>query len=410
MPGASAGSPGGALQRRALRPGAPGVALLLPGRPAFLSASGAGQSLPPAVQAKMEGIFRTSFAGVRIHVRPELAALGAVALTQGNNLYFAPGHYAPAVPAGEHLLARQLAHVVQQKSGRAANPFGGGIVVVNDPLLEAEAERMACRATATPAARTIPVARTAPAAPAAWTIPTGAATRLLPPPLPSRPEPRGAVQLMRRGRESDDENPYQKQYAKKGAASPRLGRVAKEKHTLVNTNPRLSKREKKIVGIVGGSEKPGYNPVKDKQGHKVWDGQRKGLTWYDNVKAAMAASQAGGCTVNRGGCTGAADGIDHVKDFADEQTGLTRYVVCDGMHHFSACYREETLDLYNGGNTKTTPVGSVDTSNLQWACTICNSGKNGTKGVYTNIPNWSGVCPAREGDCGYNFRGEAATD
>lgn len=50
--------------------GLPGVALLLPSRPAFLLVPGSGQSLPPAVQAKMEGIFRTSFAGVRVHIRP----------------------------------------------------------------------------------------------------------------------------------------------------------------------------------------------------------------------------------------------------------------------------------------------------------------------------------------------------
>ena len=39
---------------------------------------------------------------------------GANAVTVGTNIFFAPNRYAPDSPAGEHLLAHELAHVAQQ--------------------------------------------------------------------------------------------------------------------------------------------------------------------------------------------------------------------------------------------------------------------------------------------------------
>jgi hypothetical protein len=98
--------------------------------------------LPPTVQQKMEAFFNTSFADVRVHVGPEAAAIGALAFTSGPNLYFAPGQYNPTISHGQKLLAHELAHVVQQRAGRVRNPFGSGTAVVQDPLLEAEAERL----------------------------------------------------------------------------------------------------------------------------------------------------------------------------------------------------------------------------------------------------------------------------
>ena len=59
---------------------------------------GTGERLPPAVQAKMEGLFRTDLSGVRVHVGPEAAALGALAFTHRTDIYFAPGQYAPTPP------------------------------------------------------------------------------------------------------------------------------------------------------------------------------------------------------------------------------------------------------------------------------------------------------------------------
>lgn len=133
----------------------------LPARLAPFAGAG-GQRLPPAVQAKMEEVFKTSFAEVRVHVGPQAAAIGALAFAHGPNLYFAPGSYDPQSARGQQLLAHELTHVVQQRAGRVRNPFASGIAVVHDQALEHEAEQMGQRAL-----RYTPPVQAKPAAPVA---------------------------------------------------------------------------------------------------------------------------------------------------------------------------------------------------------------------------------------------------
>ena len=73
-------------------------------------------------------------------------SIGALAFTHGTDLYFAPGQYNPQSTQGQQLLGHELTHVVQQRAGRVRNPLGAGVAVVQDPALEAEAERMGLRA------------------------------------------------------------------------------------------------------------------------------------------------------------------------------------------------------------------------------------------------------------------------
>lgn len=114
-----------------------------------------GWFLVPAVLQKMETLFGTSLRDVRVFVGPHVTAFGAQALTHGNNVHFAPGQYDPASPRGQALLTRQLTYVVQQRTGRARNPFGSGIAVVANAALESEAERMASRAASPAAAQCV---------------------------------------------------------------------------------------------------------------------------------------------------------------------------------------------------------------------------------------------------------------
>ena len=107
--------------------------------------SGVGQRLPESVQQKMESFFGTDFSDVRVHVGPEASSIGALAFTYGSDLYFAHGQYDPGSAHGQRLLGHELTHVVQQRAGRVRNPFGSGVAVVQDPGLEAEAERMGVR-------------------------------------------------------------------------------------------------------------------------------------------------------------------------------------------------------------------------------------------------------------------------
>jgi hypothetical protein len=90
----------------------------------------------------MEAYFGADFSAIRVHDGPEAASIGALAFTHGADLYFAPGHYHPTTPQGQRLLGHELTHVVQQRAGRVRNPLGPGVAVVQDPALEAEAERM----------------------------------------------------------------------------------------------------------------------------------------------------------------------------------------------------------------------------------------------------------------------------
>jgi hypothetical protein len=111
-----------------------------------------GQPLPSEVRAKMEAAFSADFSDVRVHVGHEASRIGAIAYTWGSNIHFAPGHYNPHTLQGQKVLGHELWHVVQQKAGRVKNPFGGGVAVVQDHSLEAEADRMGEKAalTATP--------------------------------------------------------------------------------------------------------------------------------------------------------------------------------------------------------------------------------------------------------------------
>jgi hypothetical protein len=108
-----------------------------------------GLPLPTDVRAKMESAFSADFSDVRVHIGHEATSLGAIAYTWGTNIHFAPGQYNPHTIQGQKLLGHELWHVLQQKQGRVRNPFGGGVAVVQDHALEAEADRMGIKAAMT---------------------------------------------------------------------------------------------------------------------------------------------------------------------------------------------------------------------------------------------------------------------
>src|SRR5579859_985657 len=108
---------------------------------------GGGRPLPETVRSKMEAAFGADFTAVRVHVGPQAERIGAVAFTTGTDIYFAPGRYQPDTPAGQQLLGHELAHVIQQRQGRVRGP-GGGVAVVQDRALEAEANAAGLRVAA----------------------------------------------------------------------------------------------------------------------------------------------------------------------------------------------------------------------------------------------------------------------
>jgi Domain of unknown function (DUF4157) len=106
-----------------------------------------GTSLPIKVQKRMGRAFNTDFSNVRIQVGQQAASLGALAYTQGNNIYFAPGQYNPYSRKGQKLLGHELAHVVQQRQGRVkATIQAKGFNINNNSYLEREAVELGKKA------------------------------------------------------------------------------------------------------------------------------------------------------------------------------------------------------------------------------------------------------------------------
>ncbi|GGF39449.1 eCIS core domain-containing protein [Echinicola rosea] len=86
--------------------------------------SGSGGSpMDPSTQSSMESGFGADFSGVNIHTDSSAVQmssdLGAQAFTHGNDIYFNEGKYNPSSPSGQHLLAHELTHTIQQGSSNA---------------------------------------------------------------------------------------------------------------------------------------------------------------------------------------------------------------------------------------------------------------------------------------------------
>jgi hypothetical protein len=93
-----------------------------PGLDANLRRSGAGRPLPAAERAFFEPRFGHDLAQVRLHDDgPSAAAAGSIsaqAFTLGRDIYLGGGAARPGTPAGRHLLAHELTHVLQQDGAR----------------------------------------------------------------------------------------------------------------------------------------------------------------------------------------------------------------------------------------------------------------------------------------------------
>jgi hypothetical protein len=85
-----------------------------------------GSPMAPDVQQNMESSFGTNFNNVRIHDNDSAAgmnnSLNAQAFTNGSNIYFNKNKYNPKSSEGQHLLAHELTHVVQQGAAKKSSP------------------------------------------------------------------------------------------------------------------------------------------------------------------------------------------------------------------------------------------------------------------------------------------------
>ena len=81
-----------------------------------------GNPLPDATKSFMETRFGSDFGEVRVHTGSTAVqmnrSLNAQAFTRGKDIYFNSGKYNPESSSGQHLLAHELTHVVQQTGTR----------------------------------------------------------------------------------------------------------------------------------------------------------------------------------------------------------------------------------------------------------------------------------------------------
>jgi hypothetical protein len=138
-----AGRPaGGELHRKSAGSPAPSggtgadatVAAPLAARLSALRSGGA--PLPSEVRSFFEPRFGRDLGDVRLHTDPasgELArSLDARAFTLGTSIVFGPGEYAPGSPAGRHLIAHELTHVLQQTDPASPGRRDAGVPVMPD--------------------------------------------------------------------------------------------------------------------------------------------------------------------------------------------------------------------------------------------------------------------------------------
>ncbi len=113
--------------------------------------AGEGEPLDMVTRHPLEAHFQADLSDVRIHTgaaaADSSASLDALAYTAGQNIYFAQGMYAPSSSSGKRLLAHEVAHVVQQSSGKqpaiaTKSAHGVKIGAPDDPL-ETEADQAA---------------------------------------------------------------------------------------------------------------------------------------------------------------------------------------------------------------------------------------------------------------------------
>lgn len=110
------------------------------------ASSSSGTSLPTSLMRKFESSLGADLSGVRVHTGEASAsaaqAVGAKAYTVGQDIHFGAGHYEPSSPGGEHLIAHEVAHTVQQAGGAQRRQYKLEVSSPGDSF-EHEADRAA---------------------------------------------------------------------------------------------------------------------------------------------------------------------------------------------------------------------------------------------------------------------------
>jgi hypothetical protein len=124
--------------------------------------SGGGAPVEPGARSFLEDRMGADFSDVRVHTGAKAdesaRSISAQAYTVGNEVVFRSGAYEPDTPGGRHVLAHELAHVMQQKAGPVSGtPAPGGISISHpSDSFEQAAEHSAAQAMSGAPVQTMP--------------------------------------------------------------------------------------------------------------------------------------------------------------------------------------------------------------------------------------------------------------
>jgi len=122
-PTSSVGSVARSVPDNGLVEGGDGLATTDDTASAIMSARAGGQALSGDVRARFEGFFGADLGGVKIHndgTSDNLCrSINAEAFTTGTDVFFSSRSFKPGSSSGDHLLAHELTHVVQQGNAPA---------------------------------------------------------------------------------------------------------------------------------------------------------------------------------------------------------------------------------------------------------------------------------------------------
>lgn len=113
-------------------------------------ARGSGTTLDSGVAQRLGETMGHDFSDVHVHTDPQAdslnRSLSAKAFTTGSDIFFQQGAYQPSSSEGQHLLAHELTHVVQQSGSSPSGPLTLGPA---EDSYEHEADSVASQAMST---------------------------------------------------------------------------------------------------------------------------------------------------------------------------------------------------------------------------------------------------------------------
>ncbi len=111
-----------------------------------------GAPLEGALQKQMTAGLDQDLSGVRIHIGPNAdklcRQLSARAFTIGSDIFFQRGAYAPTSLSGRRLIAHELVHVIQQRTGEVSGDENCMVVRPVDDIFEQNADAIATQVVA----------------------------------------------------------------------------------------------------------------------------------------------------------------------------------------------------------------------------------------------------------------------